>query len=340
VSDKYGIMAELHNEAEHIGIDPTLSVTQSMADFYLLERLVADGSTKAKHELDALEKRLAPMFVEYLGAICLGEMRHVFAQDEDSDEAQLSCGCHCWDCHSEQSWSHDHCDSSCDPTDWSGTPAPDCEETDPNPIYHEDCCGIEPIAWSCYMDQGEIEYECGDSDPTDIEPEGGYAQNLPSALDSFLSNYTRSDRTGCWVGWVDFSRKHGTVKALNYLYKGFTDCYWQGGYGGSAWASIARVTRDYADHKISRRVFLNMVWSLQHNGGNVFNKMWRHRDCSDLQSALIRQSHDDYSFLTNFASVSARKIWRVRDYMLRNWQEHDDVWLGNQRTFTSEELAW
>lgn len=334
-----GISGNYTREAQKLSIPLKLSVSQSMADFYLLERLEADGSTRAKRELDTLEKALAPVFVTYLGAICLGEMRHVYNASEAGESDMLSCGCHCWDCHNEGYSEHDHQYDNCEPTIWSSYETDCKEEESLDPSDHEDCCGTEATEWDCGLMDGDESYECGDDDPYETSGMGD-SDAVPAGINEFMEGYDRSDRTGCWRGWAKFSLQHGTVQALDMLYRGFSEIQWEGGYGGSAWATIARCTRDYANHKISRRVFINMVWSMQHNGGNVFNKMWTHDDCSKLQRLLEQQSQDNYNVLSVAASVGARSIWRVRSYMMNGHNERDDVWLGVQRTFTSDEGEW
>jgi len=57
-----------------------------------------------------------------------------------------------------------------------------------------------------------------------------------------------------------------------FLVDAFTLPGYGGGYGGKAWASIARPLRDFVHGKISAEILMDTAWTLEHNNGQIFNK--------------------------------------------------------------------
>jgi hypothetical protein len=73
--------------------------------------------------------------------------------------------------------------------------------------------------------------------------------------------------TGDWAG-KGFSIL-SLVKVFEY---GFDNLKWSSAYGGKKWGVIARTLRQWLDGTISIEVFLDTVWTLQHNTAAIFNK--------------------------------------------------------------------
>jgi hypothetical protein len=71
-------------------------------------------------------------------------------------------------------------------------------------------------------------------------------------------------------------RKHApNIPMTNYtthLVDLFTDPSYSGGYGGPAWAEIAKCLRDFVHGVISAETMVDIGWSLSHNNGPIFNK--------------------------------------------------------------------
>ena len=59
---------------------------------------------------------------------------------------------------------------------------------------------------------------------------------------------------------------------VRFLVDAFTLPGYGGGYGGKAWASIARPLRDFVHGKISAEILMDTAWTLEHNNGQIFNK--------------------------------------------------------------------
>lgn len=58
----------------------------------------------------------------------------------------------------------------------------------------------------------------------------------------------------------------------SYLYDLFYHGSFSGGYGGKAWAAVAKVLRDYVHGTISAEVMMDTAFTLCHNNGPIFNK--------------------------------------------------------------------
>ncbi len=52
----------------------------------------------------------------------------------------------------------------------------------------------------------------------------------------------------------------------------FSSKGWSSGYGGRRWARICKTLLDYLTGKLSRVVFIDRVFDLRHNGGELFDK--------------------------------------------------------------------
>lgn len=123
------------------------------------------------------------------------------------------------------------------------------------------------------------------------------------------------------------------------------DGYWESGYGGDSWAEVAWITADYLDRMISDRVFINMVWSMEHNGGCIFDKVWQVVNYGAWESDFIMrklldaQANDHYDWLARRGSTLTRALWRVRPFYVSQRHERDITWLGIQPDMDLE-VAW
>ena len=59
---------------------------------------------------------------------------------------------------------------------------------------------------------------------------------------------------------------------LEYLQFIFNNADWEEGYGGIMWANITETLHNLIKGEISPKIFIDTVWSLEHNNGCIFNK--------------------------------------------------------------------
>lgn len=128
-----------------------------------------------------------------------------------------------------------------------------------------------------------------------------------SPLHADLSHSTTSPclmrvgpRAGMWWRWKRFRNLHGT-QALVWAERVFNLS--RGNvYGGKLWANIAHTLRLYEEGKISRLMFVDLVWGLEHNGGCYFNKVLWRRANPELMSVLQCNVKSDYAQIEQYAS--------------------------------------
>lgn len=131
------------------------------------------------------------------------------------------------------------------------------------------------------------------------------------------SNILSPERASAWCGWRKIYDKVGNQALLDAaeLFYEFTG----GGYGGPPWANCAEVLYqrlegklgpDGPSGKINKRMFIDRIWTLEHNGGCFLNKInWsiknkKGRDISWMRSLLDCHASDppDYKTLLKMAS--------------------------------------
>ena len=166
-----------------------------------------------------------------------------------------------------------------------------------------------------------------------------YAKNhlpdgtLPTELACFFREIKPTRRGRAWMVWTIVRRVHG-LRAIELAEEVFSRRDWPENFGGWAWAQVVRLLRGYLQGTLCARVFVDQCFSLEHNTGSIFNKLY---DTARLSRALVAQSTDDYEALCVFASRSVNRRWRLREWEKR--QEHDPTWLGVQVLDTYEEMV-
>jgi len=112
----------------------------------------------------------------------------------------------------------------------------------------------------------------------------------------------RGERGLAWREWLLKYEDEG-LPLLDDCIEVFRKWSWVRGYGGDKWADVAEFTRARAAGEMSDSAFLDRVWTLEHNGGNLFNKFYT-RGVKKLPAVLAVQAIDthDYQKLRQYAS--------------------------------------
>jgi len=179
--------------------------------------------------------------------------------------------------------------------------------------------------FACYLDMavgGELRYA--------MQHLG--KETLPAELACFFREINPGERGMAWMAWTVVRRVLG-LRALELAAHVFGTSGWAENFGGEAWATVARLLRDHLRGRVIARVFVDQCFSLEHNTGSVFNKLY---ETETVAGILEAQYRDDYSTLLRHASDAVSRCWRLHEWRRR--QEHDPVWLGVQPTDTYEEL--
>ena len=159
--------------------------------------------------------------------------------------------------------------------------------------------------FSCYADMvvgGELRYTYGHV--------GDIQSAVHPQLVSALRGVHGATRHEAWDEWAVVRRIHGT-DALQWAEDAFNAFSNPATYGGSKWAYIAEVVRKYMIGEYTALLFVDMCWSLEHNGGQFFGKLWNtHR----LQGVLDanknwREGEATPELLTQSASPMVRDFY-------------------------------
>lgn len=159
------------------------------------------------------------------------------------------------------------------------------------------------------------------------------ADALSAELTCFFNEIDPTERGMAWLVWNVIRRVLG-LHAIDLAAGVFRTPGWAENFGGNAWAVAARLLKDRLEHRVSARVFVDQCFSLEHNTGNLLNKLYNTRP---LAGILVAQYRDDYAVLLAHASERVRRCWRLHEWRRR--AEHDPIWLGVQVTDTYEELV-
>lgn len=125
-----------------------------------------------------------------------------------------------------------------------------------------------------------------------------------------------------WTVWHELSEGEPATWLRDCAEMFACEEYWRGdyhGYGGEKWALAAHIAADYYDSRIQPRTFLDRCWSMEHNGGCIFNKfyellpvpslLWPRSKKNYLQAILDVQAADEYDLLAEHATRYVRDLW-------------------------------
>ena len=333
------------------GLNPNLSLPEACANFYVLERLIADGSPSAEAQLVEYETELAKEFSAYLDIAVGGELRHVFHVNSNSSGDD-----ECGDCCANALCRTSYCgcgDTKCED--------PDCgcgdEDDDTGEQACEDpgCgCGDEvcETSYCGCCDKYEYDCSCGDCGACGGSNDDDWADRLHPILEKFAlkvrtmvghgDKMWTDDRALAWDQWVHIRHIHG-IEAVAMARDCFNDrsIWHDGGFGGKPWGTAAGLLYDYLTAAISARVFINMAWSLQHNGGCIFNKVYN--ETSELQQVLELQARStDYTKPVSNLKVRDTKVSLLEcasDQVRKSWQafafirstKQGQQWIGHHK---------
>ena len=114
-------------------------------------------------------------------------------------------------------------------------------------------------------------------------------------------------RMTMWAGWKDIREKYGLDAITWCVVRHFMGHGGGGGVSGPLWANAANLVRKHDLKQISDLFFIDQAFSLQHNGGNIFNKLW---DCSNLQHILSCAFKGNMRSLPDFLNDEHKRIYK------------------------------
>lgn len=94
----------------------------------------------------------------------------------------------------------------------------------------------------------------------------------PDIVDFHKNHVQDSSASSAIQALIDNAPDITLGEYTNFLVNAFTMPGYQGGYGGKAWADIARPLNDFVQGKISAEILMDTAFTLEHNNGQIFNK--------------------------------------------------------------------
>lgn len=124
----------------------------------------------------------------------------------------------------------------------------------------------------------------------------------------FAMNPYGNGRGLAWREWARMYEEEG-APLLKDCAEVFTKWMWVDGYGGKKWGEATEFAHLFANGKMTASAFLDRVWTLEHNGGNLFNKYYT-VNTNQLRTVLETQAADDqvYTNLRKHASRYTREL--------------------------------
>jgi hypothetical protein len=114
-------------------------------------------------------------------------------------------------------------------------------------------------------------------------------------------------RHAAWEHWFNLRQRFGAHLSL-WTHKAFLAGGWRSGFGGRKWAVIAHTLWLWESEQITDVQFVDTCFSLQHNGGLYFNKVWSVNEAL-LTPVLDAKFAGDYEKLLKYANSHVRMLW-------------------------------
>lgn len=111
-------------------------------------------------------------------------------------------------------------------------------------------------------------------------------------------------RHAAWISWGAFRQLKG-LQAAKICRWSYFNHKWVKGYGGSKWGKCADVLVRYREGELSKEIFLDTAFGLEHNCNNVFDKVWSEH-IADLRAVLTANLADNMGYLLTKASLAIR----------------------------------
>lgn len=125
--------------------------------------------------------------------------------------------------------------------------------------------------------------------------------------------YPLGDGVEVMAAWKDLIARFGHEMPARWMIEMFDRGGWSAGFGGKAWAGIAIVAHNYETgtwlgESFGPREFLDRAFSLEHNGGCMFNKANWSNKVSEVQAILNAHANSDWATLHKHASEDTRVL--------------------------------
>ena len=163
-------------------------------------------------------------------------------------------------------------------------------------------CDFLAEQFTNYLDMaigGELRHGKGQcSNLSEVEKSGTY-------IVKYIKSSSNGTRHSAWANWKKI-RKTLDLDALRIAENIFTNGSWGSAYGGKKWGTATRVLLAYLTGESTKTMFVDTVWSLQHNNTYIQDKVWSVNDLKYILDAKF-EGHIDY--IVKFASPKVQELW-------------------------------
>jgi hypothetical protein len=149
----------------------------------------------------------------------------------------------------------------------------------------------------------------------------GTATSLNPTAQGFIKGMKESNENGgysasrdnMWRTGYSLAKKFGYDEILKALEQIFGELNWKSdGYGGDAWAKIARHAHMYASKDINAIIFIDGIMAIAHNGGWAYNKYY--------SGSIGAYTFD--TFLDFKRKASEKTIWKLLEGLkIEEWSD-------------------
>lgn len=345
--------------ARKVGLNPDMNLPQECADFYVLEGLFNElypwdgdsrfpkgmfpaefsGSSRVRMRaydvaatLKGRKARLAKEFSTYLAIACGGELRHIGGR-LGKEVKVLNCKHAKTDAHKQG----DCCSHRCWPVEAILPPVCGCL-----------CPHAHGADWPCALERKGCQWGCcGHSckeSPACFKTTAAYkpskrVMKYLEECDKSSPEVTGTSRHRGWQVWHALAKNSPVAWMLDCADAFDQPSVWgegRVGYGGEAWGSAAAIVASYYRGDITEQTFIDRCWSLEHNNGTIFNKVYpsastfnREGSFHLLRDVLDRQHNNDYKTLVGrYCSPHVKGLWTTHEAAMGRWSVEAAVYLS------------
>jgi hypothetical protein len=262
--------------------------------------------------LQELEARLAREFSMYLAIACGGELRHIASKGLNETTTNkclhLEFGALCWDkgccAHICEVW-------SCGQTSPPALCGCQCKHRHTPTVckFGFEGCSLTACCEHICTEESGCTVKHGPYEPTD-------------RVKQYLKSMTHSmNRAYGWDQWWALAKDDLAAWMRECAEAFYHPCWGGGGYGGPKWGTAAELTADWLEGAISTRLYLDRCWSLQHNGGCIFNKFYT-LDIGIYDGVYALMEVLDWQAKNSYDELS---VYHASEYVARLWWEHAEA---------------